>query len=130
MDSVDFSWEGARPAGGHHTHTLRTPDDAMHILRDQCLELCDGDMPKHKAQRVALVVSAMAALTLKTTTFLKQQHPHAPAEQLARSGQHAIALLSAAATFVLLDLFDFDFDQFMAEMMANSAAGWAKFSDN
>lgn len=126
---MDFNWDAASPTGDSHHHTLRTPEDALAILRNQCLELCDGRMPEGRAQRVSLVVSAMCALTLKTTTFLRTQHPHAPVEQLAASGQHAMALLSAAATFVLLDLFDFDFDQFIAEM-TNSAPGWMKFSDN
>jgi hypothetical protein len=126
---MDFNWGDAVPTGGSSHIELRDPDDAMRILRTQCLEMCGGVMPTGKAQRVGLVVSAIGALTLKTVRFLKQTHPHAPAEQLAASGQHAMSLLTAAATFVLLELFNFDFDAFSAEM-AGSRTWGAKFSDN
>jgi len=133
MEFDQFDWGGAVPTGDSHHQALRTPEDAMVILRNQCLEMCGGKMPTNKAQRVALVIASIAALTLKTTTFLKRQHPNAPVEQLAASGQHAMGLLSSAATFVVLDLFDFDFDQFMAEMAgsgSNHRTTWMKFSDN
>lgn len=133
MEFDQFNWSGAVPTGDSHHQALRTPEDAMVILRNQCLELCGGSMPTNKAQRVALVTMAISALTLKTAGFLKRQHPNASVEQLAASGQHAMALLSSAATFVVLDLFDFDFDQFMSEMAgsgANHRTPWMKFSDN
>lgn len=126
---MDFNWDSAVPTGRQKGTALQTPEDALHILRLQMLEMCNGRPPEGRAKKVGLIVSAIGALTLKTATLLKQQHPHAPVEQLAASGQHAMALLTTAATVVILDLFDFDFDQFVAE---EAASQWMQppFSDN
>ena len=128
---MDFNWDSAVPTGRQKGTALRTPEDALNILKLQCLEMCDGKMPECQAKRVALVVSAIGALSLKTATFLKQQHPHAPVEQLAASGQHAMSLLTTAATVVILDLFDFDFGKFIAAQVGG-VPQWMKspFSDN
>ena len=128
---MDFNWDSAVPTGRQKGTALKTPEDALQILWLQCLEMCDGKMPEGQAKRVALVVSAIGALSLKTATFLKQQHPYAPVEQLAASGQHAMALLTTAATVVILDLFDFDFEKFVAAQVGG-VPQWMKspFSDN
>ncbi|NDE15115.1 hypothetical protein EBZ80_09320 [bacterium] len=128
---MDFNWDSAVPTGRQRGTPLKTPEDALRILRLQILEMCDGKMPEGKAKRTAIVVSAIGALTLKTATLLRQQHPNAPVEQLAASGQHAMALLTTAATVVILDLFDFDFDKFVAEQVGD-APQWKQspFSDN
>lgn len=128
---MDFNWDSAVPTGRQKGKALETPDDALDILRLQCMEMCNGKMPEGQAKRTALVVSAIGLLSLKTATFLKQQHPHAPVEQLAASGQHAMTLLTTAATVVILDLFDFDWNAFVSEKLG-SAPQWMRspFSDN
>lgn len=114
---MDFNWDGGAPTGKSSATTLRTPADAMKILRGQCLEMCDGQMPEEKHKRVALVLSAVAALTVKTMIGIRSQHPSASPEDMTNGANHAMQLLLAAATFTVLDLYDTDFESLFGEMI-------------
>jgi hypothetical protein len=128
---MDFSWEGAVPTGDSSASVLRTPDDAMRILRRQCLELCNGNMPAEQHARAALVLTAISVLTVKTMTFVKLQHPGASPEQQAEAAEFAMRMLVAAALFVTLDLFGANMDEVLQSMQRemSDSVGY-KFSRN
>jgi hypothetical protein len=101
-------------ADGSRHVALRTPEDAFKVLKLGLLEMSGGRLPEKTHERVALLFATISSLTLKTAMYIDAQHPNAPDELKARSADHAIKLLLAAATTMALELFDYDFDEAMS----------------
>jgi hypothetical protein len=116
----DDSSDGDAAPGIH----LRSPEDAIRIVRQCATMMCGGDVPEETSRRMALLfasVSKLTVTTLQAVTKLREDMPDADIDEINAHANHAMSMLIAGAVHWAMALYpDQEKDSWYDEMFSSN----------